>query len=71
MEKLPRNTPRMDRLRHIVHHHQAARTEGLLIDATTANMLVTVYDALNDANKEKFLGVGMRRMVEIGWGCCK
>lgn len=69
MPKLPRNTPRIDRLRWIVHHHQAVRTEGLLVDVTTAAMLVKVHDALNDDNKVKFLALSIRRMVDVGWRC--
>lgn len=67
MEKLPRNTPRIDRLRWIKHHHQAAKTEGLMVDAFTAGMLVQIYDALNEENQAKFLGLPLRRMVDVGW----
>ena len=71
MPKLPRSAPRIDRLRWVVQHHQAARMEGILVDATTAAMLVKVHDALNGANQAKFLGVSIRRMVGIGWRCVK
>lgn len=67
LPKLPRGTPRIDRLRWIAHHHQAARTEGVLVDATTAHMLVAVHDALNEQNRAKFLALDIRKMVRLGW----
>jgi hypothetical protein len=69
--KLKRGTPRIDRLRHIVEHRQAARVEGLLVDGFTASMLVQVHDALSDANKAKFLALPLRKMVSVGWKCVK
>lgn len=71
MTKLPRGTPRIDRLRHIVEHRQAARVEGLLVDGFTASMLVQVYDALNEVNRAKFVALPLRKMVSVGWSCCK
>lgn len=69
--KLKRGTPRIERLRHIVEHRQAARVEGLLVDGFTASMLVQVHDALNEANRAKFLALPLRRMVDVGWGLVK
>lgn len=67
LPKLPRNTPRIDRLRWIVYHHQCARTEGKMIDAFTANMLVKVHDALKPDNQAKFLSMPLARMIDVGW----
>ena len=67
MPKLPRTASRMDRLRWIVHHHSAARTEGLMVDLFTASMLVQVHDALSVENQAKFLGLTLRKMVSVGW----
>jgi len=41
--------------------------ECVLLDATTANMLCTVYDALNPANQQKFDGFRLPFAVETGW----
>ena len=71
LPKLPRGTPRIDRLRWIVHHHQAARTEGVMMDGFTASMLVQVHDALSDVNREKFLAMQIRQMVTVGWKLAK
>jgi hypothetical protein len=71
MPKLPRSTPRIDRLRWIVHHHQCARVEGLMLDGFTASMLVQVHDKLNEENRAKFLSLPLRKMVDVGWGVVK
>lgn len=67
LPKLPRNAPRIDRLRRIVEEHQAARVEGKVVDATTANMLVSIHDALNEKNRAHFLALPLPKMVALGW----
>ena len=37
------------------------------IDNVTAGMLCQIYDALNDANKEKFGNLTLERAVDVGW----
>lgn len=69
--KPSRKIPRIDRLRKIVAEHQATRTEGVFMDATTANMLVRVHDALNEENRAKFLALPIRKMVAVGWKLVK
>lgn len=54
-------------LRTIVSEHQCADIEGVLVDATTASMLCKVLDALNGANKAKFLSLPITRMADVGW----
>jgi hypothetical protein len=45
-----------------------AKVDGIALDATTANMLVTVYDALrSDANKAKFETIPLRKLIDFGW----
>lgn len=41
--------------------------EGVLLDMQTANMLVTVHDALNDTNRAKFAGLPLLAAVGVGW----
>jgi hypothetical protein len=54
-------------LRKIVSEHQAAEIEGVLVDATSASMLVQVLDNLNPINKAKFLALDIGRMAHLGW----
>ena len=58
---------RIEQLRKIVADHQAGLVDNQWVDATTANMLVTVHDALNDANKAKFERISLMRLVDFGW----
>ena len=58
---------RIEQLRRIVERHQAARVDGFMVDATTANMLVTVHDALGAANQERFQTIDFMRLVDFGW----
>lgn len=40
---------------------------GVLIDAQTANVILTVYNALSDQNKEKFLLLDINKMAQLAW----
>jgi len=37
------------------------------LDVVTANAVLTVYDALSDINKEKFLSKHFLVMIDISW----
>jgi len=58
---------RIEALRTIVREHQAARIDGYIVDAMTANLLVQVYDALNPANREGFGKPNLLALVNIAW----
>jgi hypothetical protein len=45
----------------------AARVDGYLVDIVTANLLVTVYDALSPANRELFGKPSLPRLVDFSW----
>lgn len=62
---------RIMRFRAIVHNHQYAKIDGVRIDATSANMVVKVYEALNDENKAKYARLDAFKMVMIGWKLVK
>lgn len=42
-----------------------------LLDAQTANMLVQIWDRLNETNREKFGGLSLLKAVDVGWGCVR
>ena len=67
VELEPEKATRLERLREIVKEHQAMMVDGQLVDATTANMLVQVCDALNAKNRSKFLGFTVDKMAHVGW----
>ena len=38
-----------------------------IVDATTAHAVLTVYGALNEANRPKFAALPLMKMVEVTW----
>lgn len=58
---------RIGALRAIVRDHKAARIDGYIVDAFTAQMLVKLYEALSPANREKFGKPRLERLVDFGW----
>ncbi len=57
----------IEKIRKIVTDHQCARVAGTMIDATTANAIVTVYDALSETNRAKLAACTPARMADIAW----
>lgn len=51
----------------IVDQHQYKKINGTIVDATTANVLLQVYNALNDENKKKFTTMDIRRAADFAW----
>lgn len=68
------STSRIDALRDIVNSHQMGKVpsgdgkvSGVDVDPQTANMLVTLYDALNDKNKASFETMDLMKLINFGW----
>lgn len=40
---------------------------GIIVDIQTANLLVTVHDALTEPNRTTFLAMSLERAVSIAW----
>lgn len=54
--------------RRVVEQHQHVEVEaGVLLDATSANMLLTVHEALSPANQAKFEAMDLLTAVQVGW----
>ncbi len=58
---------RIGALRAIVREHKAARIDGFIVDAFTAQMLIKVYEALSPQNREKFGKPRLEKLVDLGW----
>lgn len=59
---------KMGFFRWIKAHHQYSYTkEGVMVDASSANIVVQVYDALNESNKKKYIGMPVEKMVKVAW----
>jgi len=46
---------------------KVTKTDCVLVDAVTANMLCCIYDALNETNQKKFDGFKIDFAVKTGW----
>lgn len=57
----------IEKCRWIKENHSARTIDGVLVDATTANAIMTVYDALNDQNKEKMASLSITKMAKVAW----
>lgn len=59
--------PVFEQVKKVVEERQCARVSGVLVDGTTAAVIVQVHDALNDENKKKFAALPIRRMAAVAW----
>lgn len=54
--------------RAVVANHAAKTIDGVLMDAQSANAIITVYDALSARNQAKYAAMtNVVRMGEIAW----
>jgi len=49
----------------------AKKIDGMYMDMTTANAIMTVYKALNTTNKKKFAKLPLKKMVTVTWKLVK
>jgi hypothetical protein len=65
------NQQKLEKIKSIVENWQYSKIEGFIVDGTTAQMLLTIVENLNEVNREKFLSLPITRMVDIGWKLVK
>lgn len=58
---------REGKLRYVVASGTAHLVEGDLVDLFTASAVVQVLDRLNEVNRAKLLGLGLRHIVSVVW----
>ena len=63
--------PKEAMLRQIVSDKQRGKVEGVMVDLFTASAIVSVLDAINDANKDKLLALPVDRMADIAFKMMK
>ncbi|MFT2017742.1 hypothetical protein ACMA1D_18160 [Streptomyces sp. 796.1] len=56
---------RVGSYRRIVELHSVTTIDGLLVDAWTAGACVALYDALNEANRERWLAMPVAQQCEV------
>jgi len=68
-----KETPHLSRkdiiesIREIVRTKQVSRVSGSLVDIMTAQVIIQIYDAVNDVNKEKLKNMPLKKMANICW----
>ncbi len=55
----------------IKENHQYEKIDGVMIDATTANVIVTVYNALSLENRIKFASMPASKMASLAYKLIK
>ena len=52
-------------MRKIKREHQMAKVNEVAIDAYSANAVLAVFDAINEANRDKLIRMPVARVVEV------
>jgi len=66
-----KESKKIETLRRILKEHQYEKIDGVIVDATTANAIITVYDALNSKFKKRFENEKIKQMASIAWSLMK
>jgi len=54
-------------IKKIVDDKQYAKVDNIMIDLTTANTIISIYNRLNDKNKLKLMSLPLNKIVNIVW----
>lgn len=55
----------LEQIRAIIAQHQAAKVNEVLVDLFSASAIVAVFDAVNEANREKLLALPVAQVADI------
>jgi hypothetical protein len=58
---------KIEKIRNVVTNCSYATVSGVFLDVQTANRIITVFDNLSDANKDKFASMSVGEMGAIAW----
>jgi len=68
MNETVRENEKIKKLREIIKNHQCDEIEGLIVDASSASVMVQVFDAIKkEENKIKFMNLSILKMNQIAW----
>jgi hypothetical protein len=65
------NEKKYEAIKKIVDERQYAKVDGVTVDGFTASMLLQICDNLSPQNRDKFLSMPIRKMVDVGWKLTK
>ena len=57
----------ISQMRDIVNSHQYQKINGKMVDAFTAQHVIHLYDALDDAHKEKLNNLKLDKLIALTW----
>lgn len=57
----------IDKVREIIENQQYAKINGVMVDYTTANAIITVYNQLNERDKIEFAKLPIKKMAMTAW----
>lgn len=58
---------RLEQMEQIVANHQAEKIDGMWVDVSSANVYVTIYNALNEQNKARLDKLNLYQAMQIIW----
>lgn len=58
---------RIEKMKQIVANHQAERMDGMLVDVSSANVYVTIYEALNEKNQKSLDSLDLYKAMQLVW----
>jgi hypothetical protein len=58
---------RIDAVRRIVEGGSYAKVDGIMVDLVSASCIITVYDHLGDANKERYRNFNVGVMAKMAY----
>ena len=62
---------RINAIKSVVDNSSYAKIDGTMIDLTSAHVIMTVYNALNDVNKGKFASMPAGKMGIVAYKLIK
>lgn len=57
----------IEAIRALSDSHSYGIVNGVAIDAYSASVVVAIYDAVNEANKQKLSAMPVKRMVDVAY----
>jgi len=65
------NEAKIKDIEQVLKKRSAKKIDGMYMDMTTANAIMTVYKALNTSNRKKFEKLPLKKMVDVTWKLVK
>ena len=71
IKSIRNNEANIKDIEQVLKKKSAKKIDGMYMDMTTANAIMTVYKALGQSNKKKFAKLPLKKMVSVAWKLVK